>query len=222
MSETTDTPLQEFHSACNEFFDSLSVFDYIKNVDSMKECLIDPEFPSQIATVLYPLNKNIIDCCKKKKASYSFFNQLVLFQGHLEFRVFVQESKKTKQTIVKHLSNILSKSLPLVKENILQKSLDLDIPPELSKLVSSVTDTFSETDMKNMDPMKLFMSNSLESSSLFQKVQENLKNIDQEKILKEVVQLVQRPDFLNAISSTFSQQPDFLGALNKNSTHTKK
>jgi hypothetical protein len=211
MTDTHDDPedpplptLQdEYENVCLQFFDTLTVFDYITPgvVNSMKEYVKDPLSAEETSRILFPFNKNIIDCCKKQKSSYMFLNDVLLFKC-LDMKLFLNESKKTKKNIVKHLSNILTKSIPLVTDQSI--FLTVDIPPELSKLVNSITENLGTSDLSQIDPMKLLFSGG-SNGGLLDTLKDQFKNVDHKKVLQEVMGLMQNPDFLSSMASTLSQ-----------------
>ena len=65
---------------------------------------------------------------------------------------------------------------PVTDTSIFQK--DFEIPPELNKLVESVSHTFSESDLNNLDPMKLLFSNNTTNSTIIDTIKDKFKDID--------------------------------------------
>ena len=198
---------QEFQETCTQFLEILKIFDYItpSQLEKIKEYINDPSSTEKTAAILYPYNKNLIDCCKNTKSSYMFMNDIMLFDNHLSLKVFVKESKKTKKNIVKHLSNILTKSLPLVSDpTILEKNI-LDVSPELSKLVQNITQSLGDTDINTLDPMSLLFPTP-GTTGILDTIKDKLKDVDQTKVFQEVMGLMQQPQFLETMASTFSNQ----------------
>jgi hypothetical protein len=214
----TELELQnEYQETCTQFIDILKMFDYIHPVtlDKIRDYILKPTSAEETAVILYRYNKNLIECCKNKKCSYLFFNEITIFGTLLPMSCFMKESKKTKKNIVKHLSNILTKSLPLVTEKKLLEDELKDIPPELSKLIKNISESVGQEDLSKLDPMKLLFDTTPESANILNTIKDKFKDVDHTKILQETMGLMQNPEFLKAMTSSFSNAP-FLNDLFSN------
>lgn len=111
---------QELFKILTTFFNEIDlVFDYIdkkvvKDLQTFLKCLNDEnnlkKFTNQTIAILQPYETEISYITnskgKIKTAQYNFLNDVVLFDGILGFKLFVNENKNTKRSIVKYLYNI--------------------------------------------------------------------------------------------------------------------
>jgi len=110
----------ELLKVLTRFFNEIDlVFDYIdkkvvENLHNFLKSLSDENnlkrFTNETIDILQSYEQNISYITnskgKIKTLQYNFLNNIILFDGILNFKVFVNENKNTKRSIVKYLYNI--------------------------------------------------------------------------------------------------------------------
>lgn len=106
-----DVSKSTFIKSIDDFLNELELaFEYIKTVPDIHKYMKNTDTEHLADTVyseLQPIEAELIQLSTRAKMKLDFLDNVVLFNGLLEFRSFSQENKSTKRTLGVHLYQIL-------------------------------------------------------------------------------------------------------------------